>query len=189
MRQTILDLSAGLFARHGFRATSLQLVADELSLTRQALYYHFPSKGHILVALFDRMMSRMENAIDNVADDPRVPRFVILMRAHIDVILGDADLVAVLLHERPELAKLRRPDVRPRRNAYTQRFISAYEAGRAAGQLRDLDAWTAVNTLLSAANVLSTWYRPGRSPRSRKQMAHDTSTVLLAGVWAGHAPG
>ena len=189
MRETILDLSARLFARHGYKATSLQLVADELSLTRQALYYHFPSKGHILVALFDRMMSRMEHAIDRAALVPSEPFFVTLMRAHIDVILDDPDLVAVLLHERPELAKLNPVGAKPRRDAYTARFIDAYERDRATGRLRDINPWTAVNAVLAAGNVISAWYHPDRSPRSRDLVAADTYAVLLTGVWpAGHGP-
>lgn len=188
MRDTILELSARLFARHGYKAASLQLVADELSLTRQALYYHFGSKGDILVALFDRVMGRMEAAVDAARPEPKHPFFLTLLRAHIEVILDDPDLVAVLLHERPELAKLNPSGAKARRDAYTARFIDAYEAGRAAGQLRDVNSWTAVNALLAAANVLSSWYHPSRSPLPRAAIAQDTFDLLLRGAWLQDQP-
>ncbi len=188
MRETILELSASLFARHGYKAASLQLVADELSLTRQALYYHFGSKGDILAALFDRVMGRMEDAVDAAVPVPTVPLFLTLLQAHIDVILDDPDLVAVLLHERPELAKLKRSETKTRRDVYTARFIEAYDAGRAAGQLRDVNSWTAVNTLLAAANVVSIWYHPDRSPIPRAAIAEDTSAMLMRGVWLDGEP-
>ncbi|MCW3003144.1 MAG: regulatory protein TetR, partial [Conexibacter sp.] len=57
----ILDAAAVLFADLGYRATNLEHVARRLGVTRQALYYYFPKKHDILLALFDRVMSRFEH--------------------------------------------------------------------------------------------------------------------------------
>jgi len=47
-RQQILETAQRLFADHGYDATSLQMIADELGLTKAAVYYHFPTKSEIL---------------------------------------------------------------------------------------------------------------------------------------------
>jgi AcrR family transcriptional regulator len=47
-RQQILATAQRLFADLGYDATSLQMIADEMGLTKAALYYHFRTKGEIL---------------------------------------------------------------------------------------------------------------------------------------------
>jgi AcrR family transcriptional regulator len=47
-RQQILETAQRLFAERGYDATSLQMIADELGLTKAAVYYHFPAKSEIL---------------------------------------------------------------------------------------------------------------------------------------------
>jgi AcrR family transcriptional regulator len=164
-RREVLNQSARLFAAHGYRSTSLELVSQRLGVTRQALYYHFRSKGDILGALFDELMTKLESAAA-AADQQRSqeePRFVALLRAHIEVCIANLDLLALLLHERPEIAKLDGLRANKRRREYTQNFVEAYDEGVSEGVLIQLDSWIAVNTLLSAANGVSTWYRGTRA--------------------------
>ncbi|RJQ66922.1 TetR/AcrR family transcriptional regulator [Pseudonocardiaceae bacterium YIM PH 21723] len=47
-RDRILDVTRELFARKGIRGTSLQEIADELSITKAALYYHFASREDLV---------------------------------------------------------------------------------------------------------------------------------------------
>lgn len=187
-REGILALAARLFARNGYKATNLQAVAEELNVTRQALYYHFDSKGDILAALFDDVMSRMEEAADAVAEADDEDRFVSMLRAHIGVIVANIDLVTVLLHERAEIAKLNGLNAARRRKAYSTRFIEAYEQGVRAGRLRDADPWLVTNMLLAAANATSTWYH-GRDRRrfSPSAAAERVLDVLVGGILVGSA--
>ncbi len=52
-RDGILRAAQVVFARHGFRQTSMAMVAEEARLTRQALYHHFESKEALFAALVD----------------------------------------------------------------------------------------------------------------------------------------
>jgi AcrR family transcriptional regulator len=47
-RQQILETAQRLFTELGYDATSLQMIADELGLTKAAVYYHFHAKSDIL---------------------------------------------------------------------------------------------------------------------------------------------
>src|SRR5580658_10911863 len=49
-RQQILETAQRLFAELGYDATSLQMIADEMGLTKAAVYYHFHAKSDILHA-------------------------------------------------------------------------------------------------------------------------------------------
>jgi AcrR family transcriptional regulator len=50
-RERILDIALDLFIEQGFDKTSLRQIAEQLGFSKAALYYHFASKGDILMAL------------------------------------------------------------------------------------------------------------------------------------------
>ncbi len=180
-RERILTESAHLFAKNGYKATNLQQVADNLGVTRQALYYYFRSKSAILAALFDEVMTRMEEGNENGETGGDGEDFATLLENHIRVIVDNTDLVAVLLLERPEIAKLKDVPAARRRQAYSKRFLTAYEEGVAAGRLRDFDPQLTVTTLLASANSISAWYHTGSREKPDK-VAETVTELLLSGV-------
>jgi len=52
-RERILDSAARVFAHYGYRLASMELVAQECGLTRQALYHHFDSKEALFRAVVE----------------------------------------------------------------------------------------------------------------------------------------
>src|SRR6516225_8975650 len=52
-RERILDSAARVFGQHGYRLASMELVAQESGLTRQALYHHFPTKEALFRAVIE----------------------------------------------------------------------------------------------------------------------------------------
>jgi AcrR family transcriptional regulator len=66
-RQQILQTAQRLFADRGYDATSLQMIADELGLTKAAVYYHFRAKSEILHATMRPGILRLEALLDEAA--------------------------------------------------------------------------------------------------------------------------
>ncbi len=66
-RQQILDTAQRLFAELGYDATSLQMIADEMGLTKAAVYYHFRAKSDILHAAMLPGIQRLESLLDEAA--------------------------------------------------------------------------------------------------------------------------
>jgi AcrR family transcriptional regulator len=52
-RERILDSAAKVFGQHGFKLASMELVAQECGLSRQALYHHFQSKEALFRAVVE----------------------------------------------------------------------------------------------------------------------------------------
>jgi len=50
-RERILEVALRLFADQGYDATSMREIAEHLSITKAALYYHFDSKADIVRAM------------------------------------------------------------------------------------------------------------------------------------------
>ncbi len=60
-RENILSAALRLFARHGYQAVSVSMIADELGMAKSALYKHFRSKRDIFDCIVARM-SQMDAA-------------------------------------------------------------------------------------------------------------------------------
>ncbi|MBQ9157271.1 MAG: TetR/AcrR family transcriptional regulator [Eubacterium sp.] len=55
-QQKILDVSRTVFLEHGFRDTSMQMIAKEVGISAPGLYKHFASKEAIFSALVDPLI-------------------------------------------------------------------------------------------------------------------------------------
>ena len=66
-RQQILETAQRLFAELGYDATSLQMIADEMGLTKAAVYYHFRAKNEILDAIMLPGIQRLKALLDDAA--------------------------------------------------------------------------------------------------------------------------
>jgi AcrR family transcriptional regulator len=66
-RQQILETAQRLFTEFGYDATSLQMIADEMGLTKAAVYYHFHAKTDILHAAMQPGIQRLEGLLDKAA--------------------------------------------------------------------------------------------------------------------------
>jgi AcrR family transcriptional regulator len=67
-RQQILETAQRLFAELGYDATSLQMIADEMGLTKAAVYYYFRAKSDILHAAMLPGIQRLEVLLDEAAE-------------------------------------------------------------------------------------------------------------------------
>jgi AcrR family transcriptional regulator len=66
-RERILDVALDLFTDQGFDATSLREIAEQLHISKPAIYYHFASKEDILMALHMRMHDLGKAALARLA--------------------------------------------------------------------------------------------------------------------------
>lgn len=62
-RQRIQDTALELFLEHGYEKTSLREIAERLDVTKAALYYHFKTKEDIVLSLFDRLGTSLDELI------------------------------------------------------------------------------------------------------------------------------
>ncbi|MFI6085320.1 TetR/AcrR family transcriptional regulator [Streptomyces sp. NPDC051217] len=62
-RQRIQDVALELFAEQGYEKTSLREIAENLDVTKAALYYHFKTKEDIVVGLFQDLARPIDDLI------------------------------------------------------------------------------------------------------------------------------
>ncbi|CDP86710.1 MULTISPECIES: TetR/AcrR family transcriptional regulator [Mycolicibacterium] len=115
-RQKLIDAAIELFRRHSVAGTSLQMISDELGLTKSAIYHHFRTRDELLSAIMEPVISELAELVET-AEAQRGSRaqaesmltgYISLAVAHRDlfpIFTGDPG-VAELLRRQPQSATL-----------------------------------------------------------------------------------
>lgn len=163
-RETLIAVSAQLFAKGGFDATSMRDIASEAGMLAGSMYYHFPSKNDLIAAVYEKGVAEIAAAVDAALENVRGPwaRLEAGCVAHLEALLEDRAHAAVMTADLGRLdARMRRRLVRMR-DGYEKRFIALVAALPLDGHT-DRKLWRL--QLLGALNWTPTWYRAtGKSP-------------------------
>ncbi|MER5392390.1 helix-turn-helix domain-containing protein [Saccharopolyspora sp. NPDC002686] len=109
MPRTRVDTSAEiravateLFARQGFEKTSLREVAEQLGITKAALYYHFPSKVDLVRGIVQPLLDDVEALLAEAAEgDPQG-----FLADYFDVVLRHRQVFELVIRDVGALAQL-----------------------------------------------------------------------------------
>lgn len=115
-RRRMLDVAMRLFSQYSFAGTSLQMIADELDLTKAAIYYHFRTREQLVVALMQPILGEIEGVV-RTAELRRGARAraEAMLIGYADIVARNRKLAAVtvfdpsvasVLRSQPELAAL-----------------------------------------------------------------------------------
>lgn len=72
-RSRIQEVALRLFTEQGYEATSLREIAEELGVTKAALYYHFKTKDDIVASLVDTRLTEIEELLAWFRSRPKTP--------------------------------------------------------------------------------------------------------------------
>ncbi|MEB3068206.1 TetR/AcrR family transcriptional regulator [[Mycobacterium] vasticus] len=82
----ILDAALALIGENGVGGTSLQMIADMIGVTKAAVYHQFKTKEEIVVALTERELGELEEALELAEAEQSPPRArELLLEGVIDV--------------------------------------------------------------------------------------------------------
>jgi AcrR family transcriptional regulator len=69
-QERIVAAALELFAEHGVGGTSLQMIADEVGVTKAAVYHQFPTKDEIVVAVAQGELARVAAVVAAAEAEP-----------------------------------------------------------------------------------------------------------------------
>lgn len=69
-REQIRAVALEMFAERGYDGTSLREIAEQLGVTKAAVYYHFKTKEDILVSLLEDFLAQVDELLDWAQDQP-----------------------------------------------------------------------------------------------------------------------
>lgn len=85
-RNTILKTAGELFSQRGYFGVSMQDIANELNITKAALYYHFNSKDELVEVLLRKSVKDLKVELKKAVDTSRIPSDVLfnVIKAFLD---------------------------------------------------------------------------------------------------------
>jgi len=171
-----------LFNRKGYDATSIGDVAEELGVTKSAVYHHVPSKDHLLARALDEALDELEATVTRAAtaDGSAYVRLRGVVRHSVEVLVDHQPAVTLLLrvhgNSATELAALER------RRAIDARLARLVGDAAAEGALRaDLDPDLVSRLLFGMVNSLVEWYRSS-GPVDVEQLADAVTAIAFEGL-------
>jgi AcrR family transcriptional regulator len=95
-RETIRAVALELFSTKGFEQTSLREIAERVGLTKASLYYHYPSKQALLLAVVEPVLTGWRAIAEDTASLEHTPAHVRRIVAQcLDVFLRNRAIVGV----------------------------------------------------------------------------------------------
>lgn len=88
------------FSSHGYANTSLREIADQVGLTKASLYYHYPSKQALLLALVAPLIEDTHPIVDAAEQLAPTPANIrLILGRQLDTMLRQHDVCALLVRD------------------------------------------------------------------------------------------
>lgn len=98
-RHRILEVALDLFSRQGYAGTSIRDIAEQMEMTKAAVYYHFPSKEELLADVLSPAMARVNRVLDEHEAAGGAEGTRALVTALVDVIAEVGPQVVMMLSD------------------------------------------------------------------------------------------
>jgi len=161
----LLRTAAHLFAELGYERTTVRELAKELGIQSGSLFYHYPNKEAILLAVMVETIhintARMKLALAQA--DTLEERVLALIRCEIESIIWETgEAMSLLVSEWRSLPEQHHATVLQLRNEYEQLWLTSLREAEAEGKL-SIDANIMRQFLRGATSWVKVWYDPNGS--------------------------
>lgn len=157
----LLDAAAGQFAARGYRAATIRDIAAAVGMLPGSVYYHFPSKQALLLAVYEEGVHRISTRLDECTAGETDPwhRLRKAAEAHLETILDRSAYACVMNRVSPDQVPEIEQELVGLRSAYERRFVGLFDD---LPLQEDTDRGLLRLMLLGALNWTQVWYRPDR---------------------------
>jgi AcrR family transcriptional regulator len=185
--QRIIDAAEKVFADKGYHATLVDEIAEQAQTSKGGVYFHFPNKQAIFLALLDRLAKLLKDRIEHAVEAEPDP----LSRA-------EAALKVVLetFKNHPRLARLFMVEALGAGPEFNQRMVEMradfadlirqyLDEAVQQQAIPPLDTRTAAAAWFGAINeIITQWALAGQSSARLDEIYPTLKTMLLRGIGA-----
>lgn len=182
-KEIILEKAAQLFRKKGFNATSMRDLAENVGVEAASLYNHIRSKEEILQEICFRVANKFMANIDevNAKDISALAKVEAILRFNIRQMIHHYEEVYVSDREWKHLTDPYLSNLKNQRRIYRQRIASIIEEGIRNGEIKKIDAPTAVLIMLHAVSGIESWHR-SKQKISGELLEQNMTLILVGGL-------
>ncbi len=188
MKVTITDVAVDFFYRKGYFATSISEIARACGIQKASIYYHFPSKEHILYRIhrttMDDLTAHLRGHLDEAEDVETRMRAAV--RSHVRFHLNRQKETFIANSELRGLTPEHYRDIVAKRDGYERIIQDIIQEGCDAGSFAGGDVKILSYAVLTLCNAGAVWFKPsGRM--SVDGIADIYEAFVLSGLKQGGA--
>lgn len=183
-RRAALQIAARIFNDKGYHATSLDEIADQIGVTKAALYYYFKNKEQLLFECMTRtyLCGQHAQAEAERLDGPAIDKLRLMFRRFIENLMHEQGTYTTLANLNA-LPDDQRAELEGRRAALDHYSQSLLAQAVKDGDLRDVDVGITANFFLGSMNWILR-YSVHDATRSPQDIAELFLDLFLNGVLA-----
>jgi len=168
-KEVIIDKATRLFMEKGFGSASMRDIAEHVGVEAASLYNHIQSKSEILQDICFKVANQFIQNLEQVeaSSASALEKMETLIRFHIRMMLQQYESIYISDHEWRHLPEPYLSNFLNQRRHYRKRLASIIEQGTQTGQMKQIEPYVAVLTILSAISGIESWHR------SRKTITED----------------
>ncbi len=182
VREEIVRVAAKLFAERGYRAVTIDDIANALGFTKSAVYYYFGNKAEILWQIFEEIYDsyiRMASEIRDLKLDPPEAMWRVI-HEHATWVIERRAWTAIYFREENELTEEQRRMITRRKREYDAIIEGIYAEGVKQGLFADIPSHIAVSGILGMCNWLHVWFNE-KGRVSPDEIARHYASLLAKG--------
>lgn len=182
-KELILRKAAAMFREKGFAATSMRDLAESVGIEAASLYNHIRSKNEILEAICFDVANKFNSNMDSIdaGSHKSIAKVETLLRFHIRQMVDCYEEVYVSDREWKHLEEPYLSNFQTQRRNYRKKFASIIEDGIAKGEIRRIDAPTAVLIVLHAVSGIESWHR-SKAKISAQELEDNMVMIMIDGL-------
>jgi TetR/AcrR family fatty acid metabolism transcriptional regulator len=188
-RNRILRAAIEVFAKKGYFAARMTDVAKAAKVADGTLYLYFDGKEHLLLSIFDDVLSRFIDRLrDEIAtiDDP-VDKLRVMLRLHLETLGRDRELAHVLQVETRHSRRFMSLFTRGRLGEYLSILRGIIEEGQELGSFRrDINPSLATTLVFGAADEVVTSWLLAEAPSDLTRHINPLANLLCEGLVPCH---
>jgi len=184
-RARIIDQASKSFYEHGYEATSIDLLASELNVTKPFIYSYFQNKLSILEAVYERSSQRLVETLQSElagtgSPAERLQKFIVAFV--LENITHQASS-GVFLQEEKKLSDEQLARIRKIEKSFNDSLTALIQAGLDDGSFHVHDASIASLSISGMVRWVHRWYRTGKR-LSPEEVAREIADLGLNMVCA-----
>lgn len=164
-KEIIIEKAARLFREKGFGAASMRDLAETVGVEAASLYNHIQSKSEILQAICFKVANEFISHLEAIemGNEPTLKKMETIIRLHIRMMLEQYEFVYISDHEWRHLPEPYLSNFLSQRRSYRKRLGDIIGEGIHKNEMKNIEPYVAVLTILSAISGIESWQRSRKS--------------------------
>src|ERR1022692_2632428 len=164
-KEIIIEKAARLFREKGFGAASMRDLAETVGVEAASLYNHIQSKSEILQAICFKVANEFISHLEAIemGNEPTLKKMETIIRLHIRMMLEQYEFVYISDHEWRHLTEPYLSNFLSQRRSYRKRLGDIIGEGIHKNEMKNIEPYVAVLTILSAISGIESWQRSRKS--------------------------